>query len=211
MSIGVYKITCLSNERFYIGSSVDVDRRIRQHRNSLLNNAHYNKHLQRAWDKYGQDSFVFEQILECTLDKLRVSEKWMIDQLKPMFNCSGTDPESNLFHPNAETRRKLSVAHIGNKHALGHRHSDETKATLSSLLVGNKRLLGFKHSDETKELMSKSRVGSNHLAGATHSVEHNENIAKALTGKRRSDETKLKMSESQKKAWIARKEIPTND
>jgi group I intron endonuclease len=63
MTIGIYKITCTENGKFYIGSSVDLKERIGQHKRALAQKMHCNRKLQRSYDKYGKDKFVFE-ILE---------------------------------------------------------------------------------------------------------------------------------------------------
>lgn len=56
----VYKITCVSNGNFYIGSSVNLQKRWYTHRLELTKGAHFNRHLQSSWNKYGKDNFKFE-------------------------------------------------------------------------------------------------------------------------------------------------------
>lgn len=56
---GVYLIKNLANCSVYIGSSVDIYGRWRQHIWDLYNDRHHNLHLQNAWNKYGQDNFDF--------------------------------------------------------------------------------------------------------------------------------------------------------
>lgn len=60
----VYKITNLINNKVYIGSSVDVERRWREHKNvaNNPNHKHYNYPLYCAFRKYGLDNFYFEVI-----------------------------------------------------------------------------------------------------------------------------------------------------
>ena len=48
--IGIYKIVI--NNKAYVGSSFDLDRRLIQHKSDLNCHRHDNKHLQRAYDKY---------------------------------------------------------------------------------------------------------------------------------------------------------------
>jgi hypothetical protein len=54
---GVYGILNTLTSRIYVGSSVNVSRRWNAHRWELETGRHINKHLQRAWDKYGIDAF----------------------------------------------------------------------------------------------------------------------------------------------------------
>lgn len=70
---GVYEIKNKINGKRYIGSTIRTfTKRLEHHRCLLRKNTHKNKHLQRAWNKYGEDNFEFS-ILEivdkcCTLE-----------------------------------------------------------------------------------------------------------------------------------------------
>ena len=58
----IYKIRNLLNGKFYVGSAQDTRTRFRQHRRLLRKGAHHCKHLQNAWNKYGEELFKFEVI-----------------------------------------------------------------------------------------------------------------------------------------------------
>jgi predicted GIY-YIG superfamily endonuclease/DNA-binding MarR family transcriptional regulator len=80
---GIYKITCKVNGKIYIGSSADCEKRFRQHVNQLNRGKHHNSHLQRAWDKYGEENFIFEVIERINdKDKLIEREQYWIDHTK---------------------------------------------------------------------------------------------------------------------------------
>ena len=71
---GIYKITCKVNNKIYIGSTeVCFKQRFTKHKQRLRNNYHENDYLQKSWNKYGEDNFVFE-ILEEISDKSKVKE-----------------------------------------------------------------------------------------------------------------------------------------
>lgn len=57
--IGVYGIIHIPTRRAYVGSSVNIERRFREHKRALLNNRHHCSHLQNAWNKYGEAAFEF--------------------------------------------------------------------------------------------------------------------------------------------------------
>ena len=65
---GVYMIKNKINGKFYIGSSVDITYRWARHKRQLRNGNHHSIHLQRAWDKYGEENFEFKVIEECSED-----------------------------------------------------------------------------------------------------------------------------------------------
>lgn len=78
---GIYKIENLINGKVYIGQSIDIQYRFRNHKSESFNpksNA-YNTAIHRAIRKYGVDNFSFEVIEECDQDKLREREIYWID------------------------------------------------------------------------------------------------------------------------------------
>lgn len=84
--IGLYAIVNTTNNMAYVGSSVDIKRRTKEHKTDLTKNKHHCQYLQNSWNKYGKDVFVIRQIataknlkeareleqafLECFIDKL---------------------------------------------------------------------------------------------------------------------------------------------
>jgi group I intron endonuclease len=77
-SSGVYRILCVPTGKFYIGSAVDLPKRWDQHRRALRHGKHVNCYLQKAWNRYGEESFAFS-VLESVeaSDLLRSEQVWM--------------------------------------------------------------------------------------------------------------------------------------
>lgn len=87
---GIYKITCVGNNKCYIGQSIAIKRRWNDHKKSLKQGTHYNKYLQNAYNKYGENSFVYEILEQCSKDNLNEREQFYIalfDSFKNGFNC----------------------------------------------------------------------------------------------------------------------------
>jgi group I intron endonuclease len=86
---GIYQITNIVTRKIYIGSTKDYfKKRWYQHRYELKNKRHGNQYLQRAWDKYGENTFTFSILEEgVPYEKLYDREQFWIDTT----NC--TDPE----------------------------------------------------------------------------------------------------------------------
>jgi group I intron endonuclease len=61
---GVYCIKNIINNNLYIGSSKNLKLRYFNHKTKLKNNKHENKHLQNAWNLYGEQNFKFYIIEE---------------------------------------------------------------------------------------------------------------------------------------------------
>jgi group I intron endonuclease len=56
---GIYCITCICNNKKYIGSSIDLTIRWNSHITSLMFNKHSNKGLQADFNKFGLVNFTF--------------------------------------------------------------------------------------------------------------------------------------------------------
>ena len=76
---GIYSITNITNGKIYVGSSNNIERRWREHKNMLKSKKHHSTHLQNAWDKYGEDNFLFEILEECNENILLKREQYYID------------------------------------------------------------------------------------------------------------------------------------
>lgn len=73
MSIGIYKIENLLSHKIYIGQSVNIEKRWKQHCQSSSDSL-----IAKAIQKYGKDNFVFSILEECPLDKLNEREDFYI-------------------------------------------------------------------------------------------------------------------------------------
>ena len=91
--IGIYKITNKINGKIYIGQSVDIERRWKDHRvrafNNHKGNHQYNCPLYRAMRKYGLENFDFSILIECSKDELNQDEYQYIDQFNSMDDQYG--------------------------------------------------------------------------------------------------------------------------
>lgn len=83
---GVYLIVNLQNGKKYVGSSVNMYKRYIRHFWDLKNGKHRNTHLQRAYDKYGEENFTFVALCDCEKEDLRIFEQCMIRKLNPEYN-----------------------------------------------------------------------------------------------------------------------------
>ena len=88
MKCGIYKITNKLNGKIYIGQSVDIKKRWREHIFSSLHleNKDHNSPIHLALAKYGKDNFNFEIIEICDKNKLNEKEIYWIDYYKSYKN-----------------------------------------------------------------------------------------------------------------------------
>ena len=74
---GIYKISC--NKHFYIGSSKNLKSRMIDHKKILKANRHYNKFIQRVYDKYGFKKMEISILEFCEIDILTEREQYYYD------------------------------------------------------------------------------------------------------------------------------------
>ena len=74
--VGIYKIKNIINDKFYIGSSNNIHKRIKNHFMNLRLNKHINKILQNSYNKYGVECFTYE-ILEILPEN--ITRKQLLD------------------------------------------------------------------------------------------------------------------------------------
>ena len=100
---GIYIIKNNSNNKVYVGQSKNVKNRVYVHRYSLQYNRHYNKHLQTAWNRDGEPSFIFEIIEICPKEKLDEREIYyinMYDSYVHGYNGTTGGQVGHLVDPN---------------------------------------------------------------------------------------------------------------
>lgn len=115
---GVYTITNLKNNKIYVGETFDVHRRLKSHKNDLINARHGNIHLQRAFDIDGLNLFIFELLESYPISICPAMEHYWCNILKthdPNFgyNIRLTTTLGKVGKHSDESKRKLSLAHTG--------------------------------------------------------------------------------------------------
>ena len=137
MGSGVYEIVNAVNNKRYIGSAVDIENRFNVHRWGLDNGLHHNRHLQRAWNKYGETHFMFRVIEIVPLPELINREQLWIDKLKPEYNIALKAGNTLGVKYPPDVRRKLTTQRIGKlNHFYGKKHKPETKQKMSDWQLG---------------------------------------------------------------------------
>ena len=130
---GIYCIENLINNKKYIGQSIDIKTRWRNHKYKLNCCLHGNKHLQNAWDFYGKNNFKFYVIELCDIDCLDDMERHYIQLFKSndrSFGYNDTNGGQTNKSLSEEARQKISNAHKGKP------LSEEHKKRLSEINAG---------------------------------------------------------------------------
>ncbi len=112
---GIYKITNLINNKFYIGSGKCIRKRFYAHKTELKHNKHTNSHLQRSWNKYGEENFKFEVLVTCPKEYRVKLEQWFLDNMKPEYNICMLASCPNPVIITDEYRKQISLRFKGKK------------------------------------------------------------------------------------------------
>ena len=175
---GIYQIRNILNNKRYIGSSNNLLKRRTAHATKLKMNYHSNDILQNAYNKYGDEKFVFEVIEFCDVIDLVDRENFYIN----LYKACDKDFGYNIC-PDAEH----------------HLTSDITKEKLRQSAFGNKNWLGKKHTEETKQKQSDWHKGK------IVKESTKEKLRQINLGKKISEKTIKKMSESKKSMFLGSK------
>jgi group I intron endonuclease len=205
---GIYRIDIAHH--FYIGSAASsFCNRRSGHLNKLRKNEHGNRHMQNAWNKYGEESFRFSIVEECIPEDCIAVEQRYIDQFFGSADCMNLSPTAQNtlgVKYSEESRRKLSECHskrvvkestrqIHSERMKSFRHSEEGKAKIAA----SNRARNL--SDETKKKMGEKNKGR------IMSPESRKKMSLARSGCKKSPETRARMVEAQKRRNEQRKQM----
>jgi group I intron endonuclease len=125
---GIYQIQSkIKPNRIYIGSSIDIATRWKEHISKLRKNKHKNLRLQHHFNKYGFFDLNFSILIGCDKSDLITNEQFFIDSLNPWFNIHKKADSPLGLKRSEESKRKRSIDSIGEKnHFFGKKHTEES-------------------------------------------------------------------------------------
>lgn len=208
---GVYRIVNSLNNKHYIGSAININTRWKNHIKELKNNKHHSIHLQRSWNKYGEDIFKFE-VIEYIEDKTKLVEReqYWIDFYQSYKREYGYNllPKAGSmlgYKMPKEVREKLSLMRKGeNAPWYGKKFTEEHRRNLSNSLMGRNvsEVSRFKISRSLKEYYKNNehpKIKHSDLTKQKLSEMQKERIrinGHPMQGQKHSNDAKNKMKES---------------
>lgn len=215
---GIYCIENFLNGKKYVGQSKNIEKRWKTHRAALRRGTHDNTHLQAAWNKYGESSFLFYVLELCDEKSLSERETFYINLLSAFengYNMTQGGEGTRGHHHTEEHKNKMRELFKGRvfsdetlrrmSEAGKNREQKQTEARIVGYKVVSEKLKGRSFSDEHRKNISKSHKGKpawnkgiklepkNHpMFGKHHSESAKEKIGNANKGRKRTEEQRLK-------------------
>lgn len=180
---GVYCLRNTESGKRYVGSTINMRERWLDHIAELSSNTHVNKHLQNSWNKHGASRFVFDVLELSGPETLHDCERKWINL------TASTIGWGNLFNASKDPTAPMR----------GKKHTDEAKAKIKAAmsLPRKGRCKDWKHSEAW---FLKRR-------GTKLTDEHKRRIGIAHLGKKRSSETRVKLSIARRRTVLRKKGI----
>ena len=181
MARGIYKIINVINNKFYVGSAVDLKRRKTRHFSELRTGKHNNRYLQAAWVKYGESSFVFvvvEELLE-DADLLAAENVWLKEHVgKPYCYNLGVDATAPTLGMSGELSptwgRKRTPEELAAQSWAGKKHSPESKDKIREFLLGKPK------SAEVRAKISATLSGEGNFWFGKKRPDHGAKVSRAV-------------------------------
>jgi|SRR5579864_6634294 len=162
---GVYQIVNKINNKSYIGSAINIHKRITEHRNDLNRKKHHSIKLQRAYDKYDNESFVVVILEIVDKNKLKISEQMYLDRFKPEYNMLKIVGSRVGVEHTEESKKRIGASLKGRRPwNKGIRYTEEQKEALRRN-PGNKGK--YNRTDVMRKNMSLSQIGNSNAKGHT--------------------------------------------
>jgi group I intron endonuclease len=115
---GIYAIINRINNKNYVGSSKNIEHRIREHKSSLKKGNHYNSHLQHSYNKYGEEAFIFQQLeIVDDIEQRLVREELWINKTNSFISgynkcCKPTKTTLGFKHSEETSKSEISMTII---------------------------------------------------------------------------------------------------
>ena len=152
----IYKVTCLTNNKIYIGQTRNLPERIRTHLKDVKNKTS-NMVFHKAIRKYGFDNFKWEILYtgeEETIDEVEVYFIYFYNSHYKTghgYNMSFGKSNKGYKHTD-EFKLAQSIRHKGNQYNLGRKKTNEQIEAMRTINLGSKR------SEETKRTMNSGKI-----------------------------------------------------
>ena len=204
---GIYRIRNKLDGKRYIGSAQDFDERWDVHKKELRKGIHGNLHLQRAWNKYGEENFAFEieeEVLGEQKVRLDIEQVYLDEGFKlgNLYNIARKAGGGNLGE---EVNQKISKASKGRPGLVGKESPNygkrrtkemnrkKSKSQLEYFKTHENPFKGKHHTEKWKQEQSERMTGENNPMYGKKRPKHSKRMSgegNPMYGKKRPEQSK---------------------
>lgn len=208
----IYFIFNRLNQKVYIGQSINIQKRWSNHKYSLNKGKHHCDHLQRAWNKYGEEAFEFF-IVETVYNEDSANEieklyiEWYAEielAYNPSWNHRGRGVVSKETREKISKRNKLLGIKPPSRKGIPVSQETKEKTRVTRLLNSKPKKQNFCGCGVEIQLWAKyctnclSEKRSIEVSSRTLTEEQKEKLRNLRKGTKLSSEHKLKISKTLK-------------
>jgi hypothetical protein len=170
LTTGIYRIYNKVTNKSYIGQTINLKKRLIDHRYLLKSNKHINTYLQNSFNKYGLKNFEFNILEYCNKEDLDEKEIYYIDKFNSLedgynlidggSNKSYLTLQKKCYLYNIKTKDIINFDSVSScARYLKRHHSTVLKAIEKNYIVNEKFIIGF---DKEVLKISKKKRRSNY-------------------------------------------------
>lgn len=117
---GVYRWTHIASGKYYIGSAIDISKRLKSYYSAYYLNRQLSSNssaIYRAILKYGYSAFSIDIIEYCEINRVIEREQYYLDLLKPEYNILKTAGSVVGLKHSKSSIDRIRISNIGRKHS----------------------------------------------------------------------------------------------
>lgn len=179
--LGAYKIVHIKSGKVYVGSSFNIENRLKRHLRSLKNGTHHNSNLQKLFDKCGKKGFEIKKRQCETREEAYKVELYVLQNL----------PKSKLLNIGLDVIGGDNITNNPKYDSIVAKMSKSVRASMAKLspeerkekfgLPGSSNgMYGKTHTQEVRDKLSKVHKGNQYCKGKKKSKEERENLSRYL-------------------------------
>lgn len=150
MSIGIYSLYYLDEGLIYVGQSINIEKRFKEHIKSLTNKTHSNYKLQEAFNQFGEPTHLILEL--CNSSELNNKEIYWQKELQSL-NSMDIIPAGSIGHLNskyskAQILKAFRYLYLSRYKFLSYKEIGQLSGTSESCVISIKNSLTHSYLQE---------------------------------------------------------------
>lgn len=164
---GIYRITNTVSNKVYVGQSLRVKKRVREHFRLLRLGKHPNPHLQRSYDKHGEQAFLWGLEVVC-------EDPQDLDLIENAFLSGDAYFDEPLAY---------NIANYAKVPMRGKQHTEKSREKISEAKRGRRDHVTSKYRKKLSKAQRKRRHSDQAFVAKVRFIVHNPHMSYAERGR----------------------------